>query len=461
MIIQLRIDVDPDDSPWLFHLNLTPRQKEDRRRAFWGVYWVLKHEQATSDTITVTTTATMTSPLNLNNSRMKPPNEINDPYPIFGINAGFIPTISLLEVMAAIRQHHLKAPTTKRGGERGGGGGGIQQIFASETTSSLNTFLLTVHASIPLNYILISKTAHLCFCQLRFVFCIVPKLYLTGIYLSSSSSSSSSASCKPSQLSPSRLNILDTAVTQSLEAAARIVTLYSFILEVWESAGDEPVAAAASSAAARIGDTTGDDDNEDDDKTRKGRSPLPPAPQQPPPRPLPRWFHPTPNITCFYSLFEAAIVIWFISCRMAPEWRARLQILQRRPKQDNKDDLNGGAGDGEGEEVKTGGVGGLGIEELQSKLVYIIGFMKNAIVDAKLMGGGGGSSVYAPLVRYLDSMCREMSLGLKPHCHEADDHGMKTNSTKEERVNNRSTTSTTATATANSTCSTQLDWQIK
>ncbi|KAJ3291654.1 hypothetical protein HDU79_002165 [Rhizoclosmatium sp. JEL0117] len=36
MIKELRLDVDPDDSPWLQHLQLTERQKEERRRAYWS-----------------------------------------------------------------------------------------------------------------------------------------------------------------------------------------------------------------------------------------------------------------------------------------------------------------------------------------------------------------------------------------------------------------------------------------
>ncbi|ORY52454.1 hypothetical protein BCR33DRAFT_711768 [Rhizoclosmatium globosum] len=34
---QLALDIDPDDSPWLYHLNLTQVQKEERRRIFWSM----------------------------------------------------------------------------------------------------------------------------------------------------------------------------------------------------------------------------------------------------------------------------------------------------------------------------------------------------------------------------------------------------------------------------------------
>ncbi|ORY39147.1 hypothetical protein BCR33DRAFT_418788 [Rhizoclosmatium globosum] len=39
MIRDIKLYIDPDDSPWLDYLNLTERQKEDRRRAFWQVYF--------------------------------------------------------------------------------------------------------------------------------------------------------------------------------------------------------------------------------------------------------------------------------------------------------------------------------------------------------------------------------------------------------------------------------------
>ncbi|KAJ3061275.1 hypothetical protein HDU99_005611, partial [Rhizoclosmatium hyalinum] len=37
MCVELRLNTDPDDSPWLYALNLSPRQKEERRRVCWSV----------------------------------------------------------------------------------------------------------------------------------------------------------------------------------------------------------------------------------------------------------------------------------------------------------------------------------------------------------------------------------------------------------------------------------------
>ncbi|KAI9343998.1 hypothetical protein BDR26DRAFT_225004 [Obelidium mucronatum] len=42
MILGLKLNIDPDDSSWLLPLNLTASEKEERRRLFWGCYYILK-----------------------------------------------------------------------------------------------------------------------------------------------------------------------------------------------------------------------------------------------------------------------------------------------------------------------------------------------------------------------------------------------------------------------------------
>ncbi|ORY39085.1 hypothetical protein BCR33DRAFT_417701 [Rhizoclosmatium globosum] len=49
-MIELRMDFDPDNSPWLLPLNLTSRQKEERRRTFWVIYRQAVYEKAVSFT---------------------------------------------------------------------------------------------------------------------------------------------------------------------------------------------------------------------------------------------------------------------------------------------------------------------------------------------------------------------------------------------------------------------------
>ncbi|ORY46938.1 hypothetical protein BCR33DRAFT_715335 [Rhizoclosmatium globosum] len=46
MILDLQMNIDPDDSPWL--ANLSPREKEERRRAFWACYTYFSFERAVS-----------------------------------------------------------------------------------------------------------------------------------------------------------------------------------------------------------------------------------------------------------------------------------------------------------------------------------------------------------------------------------------------------------------------------
>ncbi|KAI9351353.1 hypothetical protein BDR26DRAFT_850916 [Obelidium mucronatum] len=39
MLLELRLHIDPDESPWLFHLNLSETDKEDRRILFWVIFY--------------------------------------------------------------------------------------------------------------------------------------------------------------------------------------------------------------------------------------------------------------------------------------------------------------------------------------------------------------------------------------------------------------------------------------
>ncbi|KAJ3389754.1 hypothetical protein HDU84_008349 [Entophlyctis sp. JEL0112] len=45
LLLRLRLDIDPDDSPWLFGLNLSDREKNKRRTGFWVAYHFWKISQ--------------------------------------------------------------------------------------------------------------------------------------------------------------------------------------------------------------------------------------------------------------------------------------------------------------------------------------------------------------------------------------------------------------------------------
>ncbi|ORY39140.1 hypothetical protein BCR33DRAFT_853686 [Rhizoclosmatium globosum] len=76
MIHELQLHIDPDDSPWLNQLTLTPREKEDRRRAFWEVYYhYIWHQALCNDFDTIHVEITC--------NQMKSPSQVFDPHPVF------------------------------------------------------------------------------------------------------------------------------------------------------------------------------------------------------------------------------------------------------------------------------------------------------------------------------------------------------------------------------------------
>ncbi|KAJ3283599.1 hypothetical protein HDU79_008933 [Rhizoclosmatium sp. JEL0117] len=74
LIRDLRLNVDPDDSPWLASLGLTPRQREERRRIFWEAYWMFSWRQA------LTPKTDDHSESDIACELMKRPNQIMDPF---------------------------------------------------------------------------------------------------------------------------------------------------------------------------------------------------------------------------------------------------------------------------------------------------------------------------------------------------------------------------------------------
>ncbi|KAJ3295613.1 hypothetical protein HDU79_008802 [Rhizoclosmatium sp. JEL0117] len=104
MMIQLKLDVDPDDSPWLSHL--APREKEERRRVFWNVYkqyaFMLSY---------------LPEPVrfNLNGSKVKECSQVYDPYPVFFNDGESYPLVTKLEaelwnLIGTLRNHYTLPP---------------------------------------------------------------------------------------------------------------------------------------------------------------------------------------------------------------------------------------------------------------------------------------------------------------------------------------------------------------
>ncbi|KAJ3019872.1 UNVERIFIED_CONTAM: hypothetical protein HDU68_010468 [Siphonaria sp. JEL0065] len=266
MIILLRLDIDPDDSPWLYHLNLTEAEKEDRRRAFWSCFYFLKVQQSLSSEALQ---------IPIRSDQLKPPRPVTEPYPAYVSFDSFSPVCSMYNLLSEIRKHHSTIPST------------LTEILSSEPLTKLTNNLIATHSKIPIEYMLITESpevltesdnsrflaqfAFLPLYEFRFVLCMNlnamasisllhrPRMYLAGL-------------TKPSRLDVKTRNIISTSINQSLEAAHRIGCFLEFLIAVTANANGE------------------------------------------------KKEHYEWNILVMHPLFEAMLVFWFIMCRMDPEW---------------------------------------------------------------------------------------------------------------------------------------------
>ncbi|KAI9324996.1 hypothetical protein BDR26DRAFT_880231 [Obelidium mucronatum] len=260
LIKTMQLDIDPDECPWL--LNLTPRQKEDRRRAFWGPYWMLMMENAISnDPIPM---------MDINATRIKSPTAVVfNQCPIFETVYIARPHCQMLDLIAAIKKHHTFAPAS------------IEQIFASESFVGLSSRLLSIHSQIPPDYLLLSDSPDSLTdsdCA-RFDF----QLSSLGIYEKSSAFwinteiliansvlnrpvlyLSALESCHPMFLSTQRTNVIVNAINQSLDAALRVLNLVKFFLGAGQMY--------------------------------------------------------RPNQMDLYPILESVVVVWFVACKMKAVW---------------------------------------------------------------------------------------------------------------------------------------------
>ncbi|KAI9352593.1 hypothetical protein BDR26DRAFT_1002779 [Obelidium mucronatum] len=283
LIVALRLDVDPDDSPWLYDLNLSPRQKEDRRRAFWGVYWVLVEVEATSYVGYST---------QINCRNIKAPCAINIPEPIFQYHAGFLSTLELLRMIGTIRKSYSTTPAT------------LAALIASQSSSALNySAILTQFRIAPEYYLgsdctdfLSERDFERYLSKLNFISIESPVEASGAILLNLLSNASICvlhrptlytsmlSSCKPERLDSSTQYIIHNTITQTYGAACQIVHMFSFLTHLQEK------------SPAVI---------------------------------LPRWFNRSPHHLCFFALFEGIVTLWFIARRMTAEWRNLLGLRSK------------------------------------------------------------------------------------------------------------------------------------
>ncbi|KAJ3014454.1 UNVERIFIED_CONTAM: hypothetical protein HDU68_000278 [Siphonaria sp. JEL0065] len=266
LIKVLQLDIDPDDSPWLYQLNLSPRQKEDRRRAFWATYSHFLKEKVLSN---------LDIEVCFNADRIKEPSAVNDPYPIFGELSILKPLCELYSAIVAIKNHFLVAPSS------------INNLLYSDSLSSLRLRLQQVHAKMPTDcllhttspesltpsdkarFIIQQNTLVKAAKDYNFSFntAILSSICLLNrpiLFLSKQKC------CRPMFIGTDVQNVISGAINQSLDAAHRILNIMAFF--------------------------------EDPDCFQDS----------------------TPYVNSYHSLLEAMIVFWFTICRMDSVWWAVL-----------------------------------------------------------------------------------------------------------------------------------------
>ncbi|KAI9333146.1 hypothetical protein BDR26DRAFT_868655 [Obelidium mucronatum] len=207
LIQALRLDVDPDDSPWLFHLNLTPRQKEDRRCAFWGAYSEIVWEAATSPKLV---------DVPINSNKMKGRSTVYVGSQLIFQGDHFMQSFSILHtVIIAIKKAFVVAPKTSN------------ELIASETVAELQSKMMQVQSQLPTDIREppelsdnVTGTVELNVnCVGLATICLLnrPRLFLSGF-----------KSFNPMYLSATLQSNLVSSINQSLDAAHRMLNLLRF-----------------------------------------------------------------------------------------------------------------------------------------------------------------------------------------------------------------------------------------
>ncbi|ORY39084.1 hypothetical protein BCR33DRAFT_720333 [Rhizoclosmatium globosum] len=274
-MIELRMDFDPDDSPWLSPLNLTSRQKEERRRTFWVIYRQAVYEKAVSF-------AEIRVPMDP--ASMKAPSNVMNLGLVFSKMETKTWDSLILHQMGLIKQHYT-IPSKS-----------ISELLKSDYTRNQYTTLRNLYSSIPSELLLISQDpTHVSpvegadfVAQILkvsdkgipplngFMVAAVSILYRPILFCTAY------RACNPLVISLElRHNILE-AITKCLQSAHRIVTLFIFLESVYE-----------------------------------GRLFIDQVPEN-----MRTLFFPHFSS----ALVEAAIVLWFIKCRMDSAWLAYVPL---------------------------------------------------------------------------------------------------------------------------------------
>ncbi|KAI9339985.1 hypothetical protein BDR26DRAFT_861922 [Obelidium mucronatum] len=259
LIQVLRLDVDPDFSPWLFHLNLSPRQKEDRRRTFWMAYEAILSNAATSPEA---------ADVPIDSTKIKGPAALEvDGCKVFD----HLPLIKALgavhKVIISIKRQFLTAPGTLQE-LIGIATSGFQQdldharshipmeyLFMTESAEELSEQDYTRYTDMVVRLNVLETNTFFCNCHYLAAICILnrPRLYMSGLGLGR----------HPIYRTPNMQALVSESINTSLDAAHRIMNLSTIFLD--------PLTC-------------------------------------------------DPHVLEVLPLFEAMIVLWFTSCRMDPIW---------------------------------------------------------------------------------------------------------------------------------------------
>ncbi|KAJ3392323.1 hypothetical protein HDU84_004287 [Entophlyctis sp. JEL0112] len=144
LLLKLRLDYDPDDSPWLSHLNLSHKDKELRRIGFWVAYHSWKFvEIALSDHL----------PFRIENSRVKFPERLHwdsplyDDYPERTQFAMICYLCAILDVLGSAARVYYQAPRS------------VSDMLTDPSLASVQVQLASAKSQIPSYLILDDKSS--------------------------------------------------------------------------------------------------------------------------------------------------------------------------------------------------------------------------------------------------------------------------------------------------------------
>ncbi|KAI9334617.1 hypothetical protein BDR26DRAFT_897928 [Obelidium mucronatum] len=354
MMLQLRLDVDPDISPWLFHLNLTEAEKEDRRIAYWVIYFALKRGQIA-----------LKAPLPPLQNTVKFAKQISQPkQPLLNTPQAARPIATvcylcaMLDIVQDTKMHHLNIPTS------------ALDILISPTTIQLAGRLNSLREQIPSTLLLsptnntlheflsnpihptsayyMGSTSLMDTLMTTMLYnsaqCVLfrPQLYLTGFLEVTS----------PALLNkPSNLALLLTVLEKCVTSARTISGLNSWVLSL---------------------------PNEIADSLKLRTSFF-----------MEHYF-------TYFALFEAAVVLWFVTCKSKVFWW-RIE------------DSGGGGGDAGAEDNTLR----MNLEDRKRIRSEVLDLLKTLTAldemnGAKAGGAGKLTSLIAPLRKCVTAMVFEM-----------------------------------------------------